>query len=142
MLHQGNRNFSPNLYEARQKIRPFQLQVFSHAHGEDNFFRVRQIVLNEMCVWQTEKGLIATDVPHAKPKETKDVRPTVTINDAQAVKLVNARRVGPVLDVVEPTARDEIVAAFFLFGELEASRFHISKRQTDAESQSLQSCSR
>src|SRR6267143_2725415 len=137
VLHQGNRDFSPNFYQAGQKIRTFQLQVFSHSHGEDHFFGVRQILLNEMRVRQTEKGLIATDVPHPKPKETKDARPTVTINDAQAVELINARCVGPVLDVVEPTARDEIVRAFFLFGELEASRLHISERQTDAESQFL-----
>jgi len=95
------------------------------------------MLLKEMRVRQTEQGLIATDVPQAKPKEAKNVRPTVTINDTQAVELVNARCVGSILDVVEPTARDEIVMTFLLFSELKASRLHVSKRQTDAESQLL-----
>jgi len=135
VLDQPDRNLPPNLHQPAEQRRFIELQLLARPQGKHDLLNVTLIGPgDEMRFPQPEERLIAADVARTKPEERDDIRPAVPVDDTEAVKLVDAGRIGAVLHIVQPSAGDEEIPVLFVFGKLQAARFHLAQgeREMDA----------
>src|SRR5579885_3689402 len=78
-----------------------------------------------------EQSLVAPEVAQIAAEERENVRPVNMIDRAKRIQLENAGLVDSVLDVVEPSPRDEEILILPLVREPSAVRFHFTEGQAE-----------
>src|SRR5579885_147326 len=131
VLDQAEGNLSPNLPEPRQQVGPVKPQVLARFHRHyKGVIRIRRTE-GQLRLAGCEQSLVAPEVAQIAAEERENVRPVNMIDRAKRIQLENAGLVDSVLDVVEPSPRDEEILILPLVREPSAVRFHFTEGQAE-----------
>ena len=128
LLQECNRDFTPSFKHTGDQVRPCELDVLTEFEWQhDRLSWWVEIRPNQVRVRQADQSLFLGDIQDVNPKKGHDLIVVALVNEAQAVKLINARGKLSILDVGKPAVGNVIVLVVLLLRNLLAQFLNSSR---------------
>ena len=128
LLQKCNRDFTPSFKHAGDQVRPCEFDVLAEFEWQhDRLSWWLEIRPNQVRVRQADQSLFLGDIQEVNPEKSHDLNVVALVNEAQAVKLINARGKFSILDIGKPAVGNVIVLVVLLLRNLLAQFLYSSR---------------